>query len=195
MKKDRKLPLLTGLGVAACMSLGIVALSFAQDPVVKRPMPNILADGNVAESTRIFEELHAVLKARNWNAEGMSWLKYRLPDQDLAESEASRDPRTIEIITPDSKEIAFYTEIYIRWNFRRIGKLGNETFPEGFYLVCWRDGRIQRVPVERARMLARRTIDRETHYDVMFPGQPEYRDSLPMVPNWAMARNKPVPLP
>lgn len=198
MNPRNALSLLAGLGGILILG-GIIGTAAAKNPG-QRPEPNALEQGDVKESIKIFSALYEDLKSHNFDVKKVALQKYRLPDQDLTEYAANRDRNTVVIylpnaMTPEYKNLAFYTDIYVRLNIRHFPNEKNDSRPEGFYLVCWKDGRIQKVPVEKVRILKRPKHDRMQEYLPVFPGMAAYRDNLPMHPAWAVARNKPVPAP
>ncbi|MCW5935715.1 MAG: hypothetical protein KIT11_00205 [Fimbriimonadaceae bacterium] len=103
-----------------------------------------------------------------------------LADQKLASDREDRDnPVSFCTPRPDHPvlgELAAYTNLYIRSNFQRGEGDEGWTNPEGFYVIAWRDGRVERVPFGTERYVW--AYEGEARLYTVFPGMTAYANAV-----------------
>jgi hypothetical protein len=148
-------------------------------------IPDAAKVGDVETSIARFKELLAKYEASNWNPRNLKKADMILPDGRFAEDSVYRMPGMPHVnlpggeaaMSPEMDPIAFWTEIYARMN--PVAYKGDmvKRRPTGFYLVAWKDGKIEKVPVQDVRLISKAG----GHFPV-FPGMPAYNTSLMRLP-------------
>lgn len=128
----------------------------------------------------------AALRANGWDRWKVDQALLRLPDQDHAETEFERRPEklsfTISSLEPYQAEVAFKCMTYVRNNRGEGGGIeGRVSSPEGFFIVGWKDGRIEQVPIQNVRLLPFDLNGRAVKLYV-FPGMAVYDANLEKYP-------------
>lgn len=146
-------------------------------------IPNILEVGDIPAAMEQSRQLVAALKQNKWERSGIPFSLQRFPDQKYAENPSIRDERTAYayIPFPDSKEykeIAFFTDLYVRKNVLRLKNERTITKPEGFYIVGYRSGVVKQIPIGEVRLLPKHL---RVQYMECFPGQEVYSPALPQL--------------
>lgn len=97
-----------------------------------------------------------------------------LPDQKYAENPDNRRANTtawtFPIYDPEYSSVAFYTDLYARRNRSYYKGDKSEAHPTGFFLVMWKDGKLERIPTSKLRMLN----NKDGHGVTVWPGLPGY---------------------
>lgn len=143
------------------------------------PDPNRV--GNIDQAMQQTQRLLTALKAVNFDPieliKSQDFDLMVLPDAKFAENEAERGTNSTSYCFPDvpeQRQIACFTDIYARQN-RSYYKGDTMTgAPSGFFIVAWKDGRVQAVPVNQVRELPTPdggTVD-------CFPGMTGYNPAL-----------------
>lgn len=129
-------------------------------------------------------ELIALLRKSNWKiGKGFPREKLTVDDQRYAEFPQDRRQRTsfgIPISKPPYEDVAVICDTYVRKNIvaRRGG--GSSQTPSGFFIVGFKDGRVEKIPVGKVRVKEYRVEGASTRrIGLVFPGTREYDASLP----------------
>lgn len=125
------------------------------------------------------------LKEADWNPREVNKELLRLPEQDhvdLPNQRASGMPSFVTDKThKEYDELAFYSNTFVKQSPLKLvpGKEGEVTV-NGFFIVGWKDGRIETVDVADARLYP---LPGEHHvWVVVFPGMDEYSTRLKQLP-------------
>ncbi len=160
------------------------------------PLPGLAAKtidatktGDPEAGMRQLQQLMDALRANNWNPVKVPRSLLTLPDGRFAENPAFRDRPNIVFPSmptpekykkdqvPEFEPIAFYTEVYARFNRSYYKGDRSQSQPTGYFIVGWKDGRIEKVPVMQVRTFVSRDARRDETY--CFPGMPEYAAAKP----------------
>ncbi len=170
--------------IAVSAVVGYSAMALALDQT-QRPKP--LEVGNPDVTMAQARTLLAAYRSAGWDDMKVDQRLFRVPDQALDPTDYRRTPgqRTfcVQKGIPEYSEIAFMTDLYVDLHFKPVRGKEATTSPEGFFIVAWKNGTVEKVPVDRVRMYA--TIHPRTNEPVkvvVFPGMDEYRIDLPKFP-------------
>lgn len=151
--------------------------SVASPPTVNRTVKNLSIEGDPDHTMAVGRQLIAQLQEHNWNWDEVDTNLLKVPDQEFWQN-APNGPgywtwaRCAEDIY---NEVAFYSNLYV-WNeFERIPGIEGKLHVSGFYIVGYRDGRVEKVPVGQTRLYP---ITNDQLLTV-FPGMSEYDPNLP----------------
>ena len=72
-------------------------------------------------------------------------------------------------------QVAIDSDLYVRRTVKVVPGIEGITEFEGFFIVGWFDGRVEKVPVDKVRM-----IKIGDGYSNVYPGMKEYRNDLPL---------------
>lgn len=171
---------IVGLGVfcaAAIATHGILGSNTGKAPshsslILKK---NLLKDGDVDGAMDQSRVLMSKLQQNNWDFASLGRDLLRLPDQDFAQNPELRSMHDTSFCFPDDplfRNVAFYSTLYTTRGS------GHEN-THGFYIVGYRDGRVEQVPVSNIRLLPRHG----SHgvWDEVWPGIKGYSDSLTLM--------------
>ena len=170
------------------ISIGLIRASThfqePQGPAIydgSRTTANVLTQGNVDETVRRLLHVYDLLKANNFDPNTrLTRDDLILPDQNLSDNRDYNSLEASAIIVPTNaacKEVALYTDLYTRCNLRAYQGDVSVPHPEGFYLVVWKTGQAERIPIKDVRRLATGGPDNEFVY--VFPGMESYSATLP----------------
>ncbi len=144
--------------------------------------------GDPEESMRRLRQLLDALRAHNWDSGKVPRSLLTLPDGKYAEDPDSRDYPNIAIPSqpnrpqsqqvPEYEPIAFYTDIYARYNRSYYKGDRSLSHPTGYVIVGWKDGRIEKVPLMQIRSFVSRNPSIRGELDC-FPGMAEYAAAKP----------------
>jgi hypothetical protein len=176
------------LYVLACLCVAGSALSFgylrgtsearASQPARSSVTVNLLEQNSLATTSERARQLMAALRENNWSANGVDRELLRVPDQDLAQIPSDRADYVPTFWCPSADnvydEIAFYSMLYVRRDFTVAPGSEGRTQYSGFFLVGYRSGEVEEVPVQDVRILWRDGIGKP-----VFPGMAEYSSELP----------------
>lgn len=153
------------------------------------PDPNKI--GSVESAMNQAHQLIDYLRLNNWPSDIKVPLELRrLPEQKYDEIPGNRDEHepsfilydpTLNLATP---EVAFVSKTFYRRNVSRYKEDIGETTtsrPSGFFIVGYRDGRIEKIAPSAVRMIA--DPNQPQAAVETFPGCQSYRDDLPHLPN------------
>lgn len=135
-------------------------------------------DATVAQMMKAY----AALKAANWDVSKVAFSTLQVADQKYAEKAALRDSKCTAFAIPELalyKDVALYCDLYERQN---TVQYRNRTVssPEGFWLVVYKSGKLERYTPDQIRMYPHPTIpDAQVP---IFPGMSIYKASLPKLP-------------
>lgn len=73
-------------------------------------------------------------------------------------------------------EVALYTDLYVKKNIVIYKNEKGDAAPEGFFIVCYRDGTVAKVPVKDVKVVYRPGTIKEKSY--VFPGTKLYKPTL-----------------
>ncbi len=162
------------------------------------PLPGLAAKTRDAAKTgdpeatmRQLRQLMDALRANNWNPTKVPRSLQTLPDAQFAELPTDRNPAECiafpsmpvpekfkYLQDPEFEPIAFYTDIYARYNRSYYKGDRSQSHPTGYVIVGWKDGRIEKVPIMQLREF--RGSNPNTHGDLTcYPGMPEYATAKP----------------
>lgn len=143
--------------------------------------PNPLTAGDPEAALEQARKLMDALRAANWDKTRVPFELKFLPDRYMHEAKQFRtdrqttfsfpahDPR---LRAPEYENVAFATDLYVRKNVSHYKGDGAKSRPEGFYIVGWKDGRVEKVPVWDVRIVPSST--RRNEKIEVFPGMPGY---------------------
>ncbi len=144
---------------------------------IKEPfatLPDPAKMDSVDEAMQQTTRLVAALKANDWDPFRVPHALIMLPDAKYAQYNNLNDPLAGSFVfpilqkEPDSPvqdKIAVYSEVYVRTN-TKIFKNDRATFaPSGFFVVGWKDGRVEKVPIGDVRY-----VKMGKYYTAVFPG-------------------------
>ncbi len=147
-----------------------------------RGLPDIFKKGNSDDAIVRGKALIENLKENNWD-----WLKVKssflnLPDQYMADDPEYRRANLtawciVPLDDPNIPEVAIYTDLYVRRNLKVYKGDTGTANPEGFYIVGFRDGNIERVPLSEVRVAVIKGQGRQ----IVFPGTKFYNKNLPLL--------------
>ena len=101
--------------------------------------------------------------------------EWQLPHRHMAENPDMRGGLGGSYVVPDPKrwphikEVAFYTDLYVRRNISRYKGDRARSRPTGFYIVAFRNGEIKKVRPQDARLLST-----PLGLTITFPGMSQY---------------------
>lgn len=139
----------------------------------------ILTKGDPEAAIRQLHQLWNALKAQDFERKitPQIFALLDLQDESLSPKRSYRSERTVSVtlpVVPEYGDVLFFTDLYVDPRVKRgPGDLAIPS-PAGFFIVGWRDGRIEKVPIEDIRMLS---LGGKQIY--CFPGMPQYREDLP----------------
>lgn len=122
---------------------------------------DLAISGNHAQAMEQAKRLMVALKANNWSPMGIPKSLCRLPDQDFYPDQSRRTKESISFSlgglkgfdrAPYVGEIAFYSSLYVsNVRIKPDGTVGMKHEPHGFYIVGYRNGRVEKVDVKDVR--------------------------------------------
>jgi hypothetical protein len=145
-----------------------------------RGVPNILEHGNSDDAVKRGSVLISELSKNSWNPFKIKKYYLELPDQSMSDvSEVRKSDVSawciVPLDDPAISEVAIYTDLYVRRNLKVYkGDVGTAN-PEGFYIVGFRDGHIDKVPLSDVRIAVIKGQGRV----MVFPGTKFYNKNLP----------------
>lgn len=160
---------------------GSVAWTFRQpaSPAAgHRSVKNLVVDGNPEQTMEVGRQLLGELRAHNWDWQAVDSRYKWAPDQEFYQFAPNgrgywtwgHDERS-----EYADEVAFYSTLYTWYDFEPIPGIEGRLHVSGFIIVAWKDGRVERVPMEDVRLYpveGRKSI-------MVFPGMKEYDPNLP----------------
>lgn len=184
MNKKRAFLILTACALLGTI-IGLVVKVYRQSlPVYTfgTGVPDVTKHGNPEYAEKRARELLVLYKQVNGDVGRMGGLdNLRLPDQRMAEVPDSRAANTSAWSFPYSckayDDVAFFTDLYARRNIKYFRGDKSESHPAGFFIVAWKNGKVERVPVSSLRL-----IPYGNQRILGWPGMPGYSSSLPAGP-------------
>ncbi len=147
-------------------------------------VPDATKAGDPDAAMRQLQQLMDALRANNWDPMRVPASLRRLSDAKFSESSDERS--TGEAVAfptqpsapqdgnaPEYERIAFYTGVYARFNRSYYQGDRSQSHPSGYYIVGWKDGRIEKVPTMKVRVFTSRNR-RAGAQLLCFPGMAEY---------------------
>lgn len=147
-------------------------------PEPKRVVRNLSIEGDPDHTIEVGRQLLAALKERNWDWHGIPDELLRVPDQYNWQFAPTSPGFWTWSTCPQpayQDEVAFVCSLYTWRELEVVPGIEGRLHMSGFYIVGWKDGRVERVPVEDARqypVAGGSTI-------TIFPGMSEYDPALP----------------
>ncbi|MEQ1935986.1 MAG: hypothetical protein ABL962_19200 [Fimbriimonadaceae bacterium] len=184
---NKRLVWITCVGVAVifCTAWGTRKPAPYAPPLTagKRVVKNLVKFGDPEGTIEVGRRLLAELQSNNydWNA---LWERddiMHVPDQEFYQHAPPPEMRARHYTWSPcpqleyQDEVAFYSNIYTWEDFTVIPGIEGRLHISGFYIVAWKDGRVERVPVEDTRLYP---VAKDRLITV-FPGMSEYRADLP----------------
>lgn len=155
------------------------------------PTANIYTEKNYDDAIEHCRVLWAALRDNGWEPRNVDPSLLRLADQDFAEDPSRRGPDAQSFAIPTYRSdpnsvyqnVAFFTTLYVRKNASNGSgpELGRRFNPTGYYIVCFKDGRVEKVSVLDVRFVSNPTGPQGGTMPV-FPGMAAYRLDLPKYP-------------
>lgn len=153
------------------------AIAFAHSTKTK----DLLKQGDVTGAMQQAHSLLSALSQNGWDPLKVDGNLLTLPDQLYAEYPRQRRANywSFQMMSlPVENEVAFYSPLYVRENFRVVQGLEATKSPEGFFIVGWKNGKVTQVPVAGARSYVwGQGGGRRGH--VVFPGMAVYNAAMP----------------
>jgi len=143
-----------------------------------RKIKNLVVDGNPDETMEIGRQLLSELRAHNWDWQAVDSRYKWAPDQEFYQfAPQGRGYWTWGHDERDEyrDEVAFYSTLYTWYDFEPIPGIEGRLHVSGFIIVGWKDGRVEKVPMEDVRLYPVEA----GHKIMVFPGMNEYDSSLP----------------
>jgi hypothetical protein len=148
-----------------------------------RAVKNLAQEGNPDQTVEIARALLSELRANNWNWNAVEEREDLLISPDQYAYQHRPNLQGVRAWTwntcpqaPYADEVAFFTSLYTWEEFEVIPGIEGKLHVSGFYIVAWKDGRVERVPATDARMYPVETGS----WIVVFPGMSEYDAELPV---------------
>jgi hypothetical protein len=121
----------------------------------------------------------------------------RLPDQDFAQNENRRGPNDPSFAVPTIpiySQVACYTTLYSLTVLEPNPGHEASAHHVGFYIVAWKDGRVEKINVDTIRLAPHE--GREGEFVAVWPGLSAYSTDLPLLtsldtPNQTAAKARP----
>lgn len=129
-------------------------------------------------------ELVALLRESDWKiTKGFPREKLTVADQRLAEFPQDRKQQTsfgIPKSQPPYEDIAIICDTYVRKNITAKRSGESSQAPSGFFIVGFKDGRVEKIPVDKVRVKEYpRPGSSNRRIGLLFPGTKEYDPNLP----------------
>jgi hypothetical protein len=179
MKHDRHLVIIATSVVVGLLGGGAVVIARSRMVPVAPPMTE--PDPRVTEAAAA--QLLIDFKKADWDLAKMDLSRFRIPQQELAESPQKRK-RPSNTFYPGQRkyygntDLAFYSTLHVKQNMRPgSGPEGRIASPSGKFLVAWKTGHIEWLDLNEVRMKEDATKPGDYYY--VFPGMKEYSTSLP----------------
>lgn len=140
---------------------------------------NLVTHGDHAGAMQQARQLLEALSANNWDSSLVNQQLLRHFDQDFAGEPFQRSPNspTFFVSRPDSiywDSVAFYATLYVRRNIGPgNGPEGIVSHPEGFFIVGWKNGTVNKIPISQVRL---KRYPGEKSYAYIFPGMERYSE-------------------
>ena len=141
---------------------------------------DILKDGDIEGSMDTARKLLVALRENNWQWKQFDWNLMRVPDQDYDQDLHRQQPKMATWVHAGYSDaeyrdkVAFYSLLYTRSHLEVIPGIEGVNHFEGFYIVAWKDGRVEKVPVADVRL-----YPKSDYFITVFPGMDQYDASLP----------------
>lgn len=138
--------------------------------------------GNWKDTAERMQATYEEYKAAGWDSTQVPWSHWQHADQKWAENEDARSSQVSGFVVPQDpvySEVAFWCDTYYRQN---VNVFKNKTVchPQGFFLVMYKDGVLEKVNAKDVRLIPHPTIP-----DGMiqaFPRMRQYNPDLPPLP-------------
>jgi hypothetical protein len=138
--------------------------------------------GNWKATAEQMKQAYKLFKEANWDYTKVPFEMWQHPDQKYAENKNARQPNVTGFLIPDIpayQEVAFWCETYYRQNVR-VFKNHTVSKPDGFFLVMYKDGTLEKVAAKDVRLIPHPTMP-EGMIQV-FPRMKAYSPDLPQLP-------------
>lgn len=127
-------------------------------------------------------EIVAALRASDWDTLKIDRALLRLPERVTARYPQDQKREGLMFCLPLGSsstqiydgQVATYTDLFVRRTLTKIVGKEGVLKTEGFFIVGWVDGRVEKIPVEQIRLLP----DGDEMWRWVFPGMRQYRTSL-----------------
>lgn len=151
---------------AAASSLGGGAYFVGREAMksnARGPWANIHTEKHYDDAIEHCRILWAALMDNGWEPRNVDPSLLRLADQDFAEDPSRRGPNAQSFAIPTYRSdtnsvyqnVAFFTTLYVKKNPTNGPglELGRRFQPTGYYIVCFKDGRVDKVSVRDVRFV------------------------------------------
>jgi hypothetical protein len=140
-------------------------------------------DNAMEQARRLLNELRNV----EWNPRDVDQALLRLPEQDFVDLPTQRVPDMPSFITDkvhrQYDELAFFSNTFVRQSAQIVPGQEAEVTVTGFFIVGWKDGRVNTVDVADVRLFPLPNQDQVWIW--VFPGMDEYASGLMKMPGVA----------
>lgn len=172
----------TYIGLAAILAASFgVAWMMGEGPkaAVRGEIKNLAEEGDLEGTIAVGEQLMAQLSANNWDWSRVDQNLLEVPDQYNYQF-APEGPGTWTWIPGTQEEyhddVAFYSNIYTWRAMERVPGIEGTLQISGHYIVGYKDGRVEAVPVGDVRLYPTQESGTKIY---VFPGMSEYDAELP----------------
>lgn len=151
-------------------------------------VPDAAKAGDPDAAIRQLHQLLGALRAHNWDSLRVPVSLQTLSDAKFAESPIDRNYEHIcfpnqpkmpeKYHIPEFEQVAFFTNIYARYNRAYYKGDRSQSHPSGFVIVGWKDGRIEKVPIMQLRRFTSSNPDVPGEM-VCYPGMAVYDTAKP----------------
>lgn len=171
----------TYIGLAALLAFAFgAAWKLGGSPRVGRaPVKNLTKEGDLEGTLTVGRQLVAELAEKNWDWKAVNQNLLKVPDQyNFQFAPEGEGMWTWAPCTQPEyqNEVAFFSQLYTWREFNRVPGIEGRLKVTGSYIVGWKDGRVETVPVSDVRLYPSSQADT---YLYVFPGMDEYDADLP----------------
>lgn len=169
------------LGLAAVLAVAFgAAWKLGEAPRVGRaPIKNLVKEGDLQGTLAVGQQLVAQLADNNWNWDAVDQNLLKVPDQYNYQFAPEGEGTWTWSPCPQpvyQDEVAFFSMLYIWRNMEVIPGIEGRLHVSGSYIVGWKDGRVEAIPVSDVRLIP---AEESQTYNMVFPGMDVYDPDLP----------------
>lgn len=168
------------IGLAALLAIAIgAAWKIGEAPRTGRaPVKNLAKEGDLEGTLEVGRQLVAELAAKNWDWNAVNQNLLKVPDQYSYQFAPEGDGLWTWHPCPQPEfenEVAFYSMLYTWRSMDVVPGVEGRLAVTGSYIVGWKDGRVESVPVDDVRLCP----SEDDTFVCVFPGMEAYNPDLP----------------